>query len=159
MAAVCLKDRINAPIKHVFEVMTNIASWPDTISGISKVEVLSDGEFAVGTRWKETRTMMGKDFTEEMWVSELEPFSQYVIEADSRGARYRTEFKFKAIDNYTTDVTMDLKVTPITFAAKLMAPLSFFMKGSLAKILQKDLDDARVACEVRFQKDSQSSVR
>ena len=44
----------------------------DTLSGIGAVEMLTEGPYAVGTRWRETRSMMGMTASEEMEVTEVE---------------------------------------------------------------------------------------
>lgn len=159
MATVRFKERVNAPAKHIFGVMTDISNSPDNISGIKNVDMLSDGPIGVGTRWKETRVMFGKESTEEMWITEFVENERYMVEAESCGAKYKTLFKFDHVDNYTTDVSMEMNVTPVTFAAKLMAPLSYFMKGVVVKAIKKDLEDASAVCESRYARESHSSVR
>lgn len=159
MATVRLKERVNAPAKHIFGVMTDISNSPEHISGINSVDMLSEGPVGVGTRWKETRVMFGKEATEEMWITEFVENESYTVEAESCGAKYKTLFKFEHVDNYTTDVNMEMQVTPVSFAAKLMAPLSFFMKGMVVKAIRKDIKDASAVCESRYVKDARASVR
>ena len=159
MATVSFKERVNAPAKQIFGVMTDISNSPEFISGIKSVDMLSDGPIGVGTRWKETRIMFGKEATEEMWITEFVENEMYTVEAESCGAKYKTLFKFQHVDNYTTDVTMEMNVTPVTFTAKLMSPLSYFMKGAIIKAIKKDLEDASAVCESRYAEDSHSGVR
>ena len=60
MPSVEVQKTIAAPPERVFEVATDLASLPETMSGIDSVEVLSDGPFGEGTRWREIRTLYGK---------------------------------------------------------------------------------------------------
>ncbi len=159
MAVVSFEERVNAPVKQIFGVMTDISNAPKHISGIKNVDMVSDGPVGTGTRWKETRVMFGKESTEEMWITEFVENEKYVVEADSCGANYKTVFKFKPVDNYTTDVSMEMNVTPISIAAKLMSPISFFLKGAIIKSVRQDLRDASAVCKERYDVDSQSSVR
>jgi uncharacterized membrane protein len=159
MPVVSFNERVNAPIARIFGTMTDIPNASQFMSGIESVEMLSEGAVGVGTRWKETRAMLGKQSTEEMWITEFNENENYVVEAESCGAKYRTEFKFKSVDNYTTDVEMKMVVQPITLAAKLMSPISYFMKGAIIKAIKKDLDDARIVCQNQYADDTKSSVR
>ena len=65
---------IDAPPEIVWTLITDIANSPQVISGIDSVTILGSTEgFGVGTRWRETRTMFGKEATEEMEVSARSP--------------------------------------------------------------------------------------
>ncbi len=63
---------------------TDLAGAPRVVRGIDAVEVLTPGEFGVGTRWRETRTMLGRSATEEMTVTAMEPQRSYTTEAVGR---------------------------------------------------------------------------
>ncbi len=159
MATVVVTERINAPSDQIFEVMTDIQSWPENISGITEVQVISGPQtLNVGTRWKETRIMFGKQATEEMEVTEFEQNRRYVVESESCGSHFRTEFKFIPVDNYTTDVKMEMVVKANSMFAKLMSPLGYFLRGTIVKCLKQDFDDARKVCEMRYTEETSSSV-
>lgn len=100
----------------------------------------------VGTKWRETREMMGKDATEEMWVSELTKNTSYTVEAQSHGTKYCSIFTFEDREN-TTQVTWSFTGVPQTFTAKLTNILSILFARSLKKMLTKDLQELKVACE------------
>jgi hypothetical protein len=139
------KDVAASP-ERTFALFTDIAGAPGRVSGILKVEMLTPGPTAVGTRWRETRKMFGKEATEEMWVTALEPGRRIVVEADSCGARMVSTFTFERTAAGTR-VTMDLKSTARTFAAKLFTPLGLLFKGMARKLIAKDLDDLARAAE------------
>lgn len=138
--------QIAAPIESVFDVFTDLPRAADRISGIESVEMLTDGPFAVGTRWKETRKMMGKLATETMWITAVELNRSYTAEAESCGTHYTTMFTFEPADGGTR-VTMSFAGQPMTLLAKLMSPLGRLMSGAIKKMLAKDLDDLAAACE------------
>ena len=138
---------INAPVKHVFAVFTDLGRAKSNLSGIKSLEMIKGPEkMEVGTRWKETRTMMGKDSTEEMWVSELTKNQSYAVDAESHGTKYHSVFTFKGIGD-KTQVTWTFEGIPQTLGAKLMSVIAKPFVGSLRKMLAQDMKDLKVACE------------
>lgn len=101
-----VEHRIAAPPVQVWETMTDIEGSPSVISGIERVEMLSESPFGVGTRWRETRLMFGKEATEEMWVTACEAPTRFVVEADSRGVHYTSEFTINADGDGATSVRL-----------------------------------------------------
>jgi len=141
--------QINAPLEQVFEVFTDLPNAPDRITGIVSVEMLTDGPMAEGTRWKETRKMMGKEATETMWITTFDPPNRYVAEAESCGTHYISILSFEPNDGGTS-VTMSFEGKPLTLVAKLFSlPMGFLMKGMLRKMVAKDLEDQKAYCESR----------
>lgn len=133
---------------HVWSIATDIDSWPDTISGIDAVEVLAGSGFDVGTRWRETRTLLGKQATEEMWVTAVEEGSSYTVEAESRGVRYISVFTFRAAGDGATEIELSFTGQPTGAVAKALGAIAGPVASrSAAKALQGDLDDLAVAAE------------
>lgn len=133
---------IDAPVEDVWQASSDFAHCADYISGISKTEVLTDGPVGMGTRYRETRVMFGKEATEEMEVVAFEPPRRYALQAESHGSRYYSELLFEERDG-GTQVTMIFQGTPVTFMAKLV---SFLMRPFMKKIMQgcaEDLDDLK----------------
>nr|WP_026535977.1 SRPBCC family protein [Arthrobacter sp. H14] len=77
---------------QVWRVLTDNPGAADTLSGVDRVEVLSQPPYGVGTRWRETRTLFGKKATEEMWVTAADAPNSTVVEAESAGTHYTTTF-------------------------------------------------------------------
>ncbi len=146
MPSVTTTRHIAAPIERVFEVFTSLEQAAANIRGIDRVDLLTPGPFGLGTRWKETRTMLGKQATEEMWITEFDPPRAYTAEAESCGAHYRTVHRF-APEGAGTRVEMEFGARPVTWVAKLFSPLSFLMMGSLRKMMDHDLADLQQVCE------------
>ena len=61
---------ISASPERVFALFTDLAHAPDNIRAIKKLELLTPGPMCMGTRFRETRVMFGKEATEEMEVIE-----------------------------------------------------------------------------------------
>ncbi|MEM9347409.1 MAG: SRPBCC family protein [Planctomycetota bacterium] len=141
-----VKRQISAPIERVYDVFTDLPHAAERVSGIESVEVLTDQPFGVGTRWEETRIMMGKRATETMWITAVEPNRSYTTEAESGGAHYKSTFTFEPNDAGTR-VVMSFEGRPMTWWSKMLSPLGLLMKGSIRKMLHQDLDDLAAVCE------------
>lgn len=126
----------------VFTVCTDIERWTERIRDIIKVELLTEGPMSVGTRFRETRMMFGREATEEMEVTAFEPGQSYTLQAENCGAQYVTKTDFRT-EGDGCRVTMEMHVRPITLLAKLMMPLGWLMSGMLKKCLEKDLNDLK----------------
>ena len=146
MPSVEVTTTIAASPERVFEAATDLASLPETMSGIDSVEVLSDGPFGEGTRWRETRTLYGRQATEEMWVTGFDPPRSYVVEAESHGAHYRTEITFVPEEDGTR-VTFVFGARPLGFFARLFSVFSGLMMKSVRTALEADLEDLKRVAE------------
>ncbi|OEJ26562.1 polyketide cyclase/dehydrase [Streptomyces agglomeratus] len=149
--SVAVERRIRADADRVWQAMTDLEDMPRVLSGVDEVEVLERspaGPFGVGTRWRETRRMLGKQATEEMYVTASEPPVRYVVEADSHGAHYVSEFVLRAEGPGVTAVRMTFTAVPPSGAAGLLAKvLGGLGARAVRKAIAKDLDDVAAAVE------------
>jgi carbon monoxide dehydrogenase subunit G len=148
MKSITTETRIDAPPARVFEVFTDLRRAAERIRGIEELEVLTAGPIGKGTRFRETRVMLGKKSSETMEIVDFQPGRSYAVTAQSCGARYLTTFNFEP-DGGGTRVRMTFGATPVSFAAKLMVPLLGFMAKSLEKMLAADCADLKAVCEGR----------
>jgi carbon monoxide dehydrogenase subunit G len=147
MATITVSTNVSAPIDEVFKVYTQIDKAAERIPDITSLEVLSEGPFGEGTRWRETRVMFKKEATEEMWVTGFDPPNGYTVEAESHGMRYATQFRFVP-EGEGTKVSWAFSGTALTFGAKIMAPIfNVLMKGTMTKCMLRDLEALRDVCE------------
>jgi carbon monoxide dehydrogenase subunit G len=139
---------INASPADVWAVVSNIEGSDAVISGIEKIEVLEKPETGlVGFKWKETRTMFGKEATEVMWVTDVKDGVSYDVRAESHGSVYESVI-FLESEGEGTKLTMNFKATPQGFLTKIMAvTMGRLFRGATQKALQKDLDDIKAAIE------------
>jgi len=138
---------IRADRDSVFRVFSDFPNAAARLSGVTRLEVLTDGPIGVGTRFLETRVMFNKEHTEEMDVVAFEPGKSYTIRNDSCGCVYDFTFRFVDRDGHT-DVEMDLRGRPVSLFAKLMSPLSSLMFSSMMKkCMNRDLDELQAAAE------------
>jgi hypothetical protein len=142
---------MQAPPAAVFAACTDFAGAAERITAITKMEVLTPGPVGKGTRFRETRKMMGKEATETMEVIEFTQDRSYVLGAESCGCRYRTELTFTSSGD-GTDVSIHFRGTPLTFMAKVMAAvMAPMMSGMLWKCLEGDLADIKKHVEAKAQ--------
>ncbi|QDT63685.1 SRPBCC family protein [Calycomorphotria hydatis] len=143
-----LEHRIKAPREIAFAVLSDFEHCSEWIEGIERVEMLTDGPVGVGTRWRETRVMFGKEATEVMEVTTFEPSDRYVVECESCGSLYRSVFTF-AEDGDGTKLTLTIETKSLTLMAKLMSPLGYFMMGTMKKLIEADITQAGQEAERR----------
>ena len=147
MSSVVVSVQVSAPLEQVFEVFTDLEQAEERIPAITKLELLSEGPFREGTRWRETRVVMKKEATEEMWVTGFEPPHRYTVEAQSNGMLFQTLFEFVP-EGDGTRVTWTFGGTAQSLAAKLTAPIfGFFMNGMMKRCMLEDLEALRDVCE------------
>lgn len=132
---------------EVFAAFTDIPGCPGRITGIERVEPLSDGPFAPGYAWHETRTMLGKQVTEHMQATQVDTPAHYRVESDSRGTHYSTDVTFADAGPGSTRVQMTFSGRARSLPARLMSLFAFLFARTFRKLLQKDLDDMRASLE------------
>jgi carbon monoxide dehydrogenase subunit G len=149
MQDIRLTRHVAAPVDTVWDLATDLAGAPGTLSGVTRVEVLTPGPFGVGTRWRETRTMLGRDATEEMAVTAIERHRSYTVEADASGAHYVSTFTFEPSGG-GTDVTVTFGARATTGVARVLAAVTGpLARRSVEKVLRGDLEDLARAAQAR----------
>ena len=147
MTSITVSTHVSAPIERVFEVYTDLDKAVERIPGIVALEILSEGPFGVGTRWRETRVMFKKKAVEEMWVTGFDPPKSYTVDAESHGMHYSTLFSF-APDGGGTKVSWIFSGTALTLGTRVMSPIfNVLLKGTMKKCMRLDLEALRDVCE------------
>lgn len=144
-----LTQHIHASPEKVWSVISDIPGSAATLSGINSIQMLSEGPYGEGTRWKETRTMMGRSETVEMWVAQADPPRSTTVKALQGGADYTSRFSLAGRDG-GTDLTL-------TFGADVVKPtvlskISMALFGKIGmsmtrKALAKDLAEIAAKAE------------
>ncbi|MEM7308261.1 MAG: SRPBCC family protein [Planctomycetota bacterium] len=149
MACFTLEREIGAPIERVFDASCDFRRAPEHIERIVHTEVLTDGPTRLGTRFRETRAMFGKEHTEEMEVVAFAPNQSYALGCESHGCRYHTELRFEPTggERAGTKLSMTFQAEPLTLAAKVMSVLMRPMLKSCMKEMNHDLDDLKRVLE------------
>lgn len=144
-----MTKRVAAPVDMVFDIATDIEHAAEHIRGIDKIERLTPGPVGVGTQWRETRTMMGRQDTEMLEVIAFDRPHSYTIGCDSCGAYFKSTFRFAPVGN-ETDVTLEVDLEARSVFARLMAPIGRMMfNATMRKCLEADLEDIKQVAESR----------
>jgi carbon monoxide dehydrogenase subunit G len=149
-----LTQHVNASPDKVWAVISDIPGSAATLSGVDSVQMLSEGGYGEGTRWKETRTMMGRAETVEMWVAQAEPPSptragSTTVKALQGGADYTTRFTLAERDGGTDlSLTFGAEVVKPTLLSKIAMTLFGKIGMSITrKALAKDLAEIAAKAE------------
>lgn len=149
-----LARHVNASPDKVWAVISDIPGSAATLSGVDSVQMLSEGGYGEGTRWKETRTMMGRAETVEMRVSQAEPPSAAragttTVKALQGGADYTTRFILAERDGGTDlTLTFGAEVVKPTLLSKVMMALFGRIGMSMTrKMLARDLSEIAAKAE------------
>ncbi|WP_277212658.1 SRPBCC family protein [Isoptericola croceus] len=140
---------VRAPAERVWAVLTDIAHADETLAGVTKVEPVTEGPYRVGTKWRETRRMFGREDTQQLEVTLAEEPTRTVVEADSSGVHYVTEFTLTP----TADTTrLRMSFTAVQARTNPMQKALWALFGTLGakateKAMAKDLHDIAAKAE------------
>ncbi|GAA1788658.1 hypothetical protein GCM10009712_39990 [Pseudarthrobacter sulfonivorans] len=144
-----LTQHIHASPDKVWAVVSDIPGSAATLSGINAVQMLTEGPYGEGTRWKETRTMLGRAETVEMWVSKVDPPRSTTVKAHQGGADYTTRFSLDGRDG-GTELTLTFGadiVKPTVLSKVTMALFGRIGMSITRKALAKDLAEIAAKAE------------
>ena len=143
MTRMIITRGIDAPIDSVFRIVADIHRFSQAIPHIVKVEILSEVQSGVGTRFRETRLMNGKEATTELEVTEYVENDRIRLVADSHGTVWDTVFVVKS-ENGQTELTMTMDAKAHKLLPKLLNPM---IMGMIRKAVEKDMDAVKAFCE------------
>jgi len=147
-----MKVQVSIPIKaskeSIWNVISDIENAEKNISGIEKVEVLEKPDEGLnGLKWRETRTMFGKEATEVMWITDSQPNRFYKTRAESHGMIYVSTMEIES-GEYDEVLTMKFEGEAQSFMGKLMSTIfAPLMNSSTKKAMFKDLEDIKKIAE------------
>lgn len=146
MPTVTVSNHFEAPIEPVFTLFTDIDHAAGRVSSIKSVEPLTTGPFHLGTRWRETREVLGRLDSAEMEVTAFERNHTYTVTHFKAGIRIDTIFTFKTAGD-GTDVDVEFDIEPEGFPPGLLTPLGWAIDGKVHDVLARDLADLKKAAE------------
>lgn len=148
MSSIRVSQEVAACPATVWSVLTSTDQWVDVMGSISLVERLDDGDgFGLGTKWRETRTMFGKQATEVMEVTEFEEGIRYVTAAESHGSKYISEMRVDPSGGGST-LSMTFRGEPQRIMAKIVdATVGRLFMGVTRRAVVTDLADIARAAE------------
>lgn len=132
---------VDASAERVFDVLTDLDSAPEWMNGEVRIEKLTEGDFAKGTEWRETRKMFGKDATEYFEVTGYDRPNRvdlYVDGTKGTTGKGRYDFTYRLYpDGKKTRVVFSGEISEMGFFGKIFGR---FFSGFFKKAMRKDLD-------------------
>ena len=143
MSRTIVTRRIEAPVDRVFETVADIGNFSKAISRIVNVEFMSEQRLGVGTRFKETRLMNGREAVVELEVTEFVRDDHVRLVSDTHGTVWDTVFRVSDVGG-ATELVMTMDANAYRLLPKLMNPL---IKGMIKKAIETDMDSVKTFCE------------
>lgn len=132
MAGFEMNEWIARTPKEVFDFITASENAPKITSSIVSMVKLTGGIVGLGTRYRETRLMNGKEHSTELEVVAYESSQQYAMKNSTEGVETVYHYTFKPEkDGTRVNLVCEIKANGIK---KLMIPL-------VASILKKEDGD------------------
>jgi carbon monoxide dehydrogenase subunit G len=146
---ITVSRHVHATPEEVWAVLTDLDAAPTTLRGVSRVERVAGPAYDVGTRWRETRRILGKEETQEMEVTASAPARRTTVEARSGGVEYRTVFTLEpAEEGSLLTVCFGASHPDPTWLQRVTAAVFGPVGAALtAKLLAQDLADIAVVAE------------
>jgi carbon monoxide dehydrogenase subunit G len=146
MATAKVSSQIAAPVDQVFAIFTDIEHGAAHVSGIKQIERLTQGRFSLGTRWRETRQVLGRLDDAEMEVTALEWNRNYTITHHKAGIRINAEFTFEPTADGTR-VSVEFAMGHGGLPPGLLTPLEWAIDSKVRGVLTDDLNDLKHSIE------------
>lgn len=108
--------------------------------------MLTAGPFGLGTRWLETRDIVGPLDTAEMEVTSYERNRMYTITHHKAGVKIDTVFWFEPSGD-GTKVSVEFELDTGGLPPGLLSPLNRVIAGKVREIIGNDLADMKAVLE------------
>ena len=147
MKPIRISRTIAAPLGLVFHTVSDVRNFRDAVPHITHVEFLSDQQVGAGTRFRETRSVKGREETVELEVAEYIEDDRVRMVSDAGGTIWDTMFTVsEGSGNVTLEMQMDIK--PRTLLARIMTPL---IRRMVVKAVETDMDAVKAFCESKHE--------
>jgi uncharacterized protein YndB with AHSA1/START domain len=142
MTTVTVATEIAAPVERVFQVFTDLEHSAARVSNIREIELLTIGGLRLGTRWLETREVLGREDTAEMEITAYERNSTYTITHHKAGVRINAVFSFLPKDHQTI-VRVEFDLQSGGLPPGTLAPVRWAIADKVRDVIGHDLADLK----------------
>ncbi len=143
MKPICTTRMIQAPRELVFQTIADVRNFQKAVSHIVLIEFLTEQQHGVGTRFRETRIMNGREQSVDLEVAEFVDNDRVRLVSDAGGTIWDTLFTVSdAPDGVQMNMHMDVR--PYKFFARIVMPL---IRGMVVKNVESDMDAVKAYCE------------
>ncbi len=134
---------VSAPLSLVFDTVARIDQFSKAIPHIVDVEFLSEQQYGVGTRFKETRLMNGRKASTVLEVTELVANEKIRLVSEAGGTTWDSTFTLEEVDGQT-HLQLHMTAKPHHLFARLGTSMA---KKMLQKALDQDMRSIKEFCE------------
>ena len=145
MKSIRITRFIDAPLEAVFQTVSDVRNFRDAVPHITNIEFLTDQHVGAGTRFRETRSMNGREQSVELEVAEYVENDRVRMISDAGGTVWDSLFTVtEEAGKVTLDMQMDIR--PYKLLSKIMTPL---IRGMVVKGVAADMDAVQTYCEAK----------
>lgn len=143
MTRVTVEGAVAARPETVFRAVTDVEHLPELDDQIVGIEFLTDQRSGRGTRFRETRSMNGREMVTELEITEWVEGERARMVADTHGTVWDTLFTVRP-DGAGCVLVIDMDARPHKLLPRIMNPLMkrFFRKG-----IEGHVEKVRAHCE------------
>lgn len=120
----------------------------DWIRGFQSIEFLTPGPLVLGSKLKETRTLLGRTESQVIEIVELDRPRLYAVKSHATGVAVTFTYQFSEAGPDATVVDLTVEVTPMTLLARTFVPIAI---AAIKKFDGDQLELLREAIERRSQ--------
>jgi hypothetical protein len=125
MAGFNMTEWIARTPREVFDFIAASENAPKVVSSVKSMDKLTEGPVGVGTRYRETRMMNGKEAQSELEIVAFEPYQKYSMKNVTEGIETVYHYTFQP-EKDGTHIDLVCEVTA-SGVKKLMVPLVVFI--------------------------------
>ena len=134
---------VNASVETVFEVISDMENYSKAVPHIVNVEFLTESKAGLGTRFRETRMMHGKEASTELEVTEFKQNELIRMVSDQGGTIWDSVFMVKPKTD-GSELTLQMDARPYKLMAKLITPL---ISKMIKNAIIADMESVKSYCE------------
>lgn len=125
---------ISKPVEEVFSYAANMDNATNIMQNVVAIEKLTEGPLQVGTKFKETREIRGRQASSIIEFIEFLPNERYVVQSEANGLKVVYHYDFKPTVDGGTKVHFQGDIHTSGIVMKLTKPI-------IRKILKKEDGD------------------
>ncbi|WP_404446282.1 SRPBCC family protein [Sutcliffiella horikoshii] len=122
------------PVEEVFSYAANMDNSTKIMQNVVAIEKLTEGPLQVGTKFKETREIRGRQASSIIEFIEFLPNERYVVQSEANGLKVVYHYDFKPTVDGGTKVHFQGDIHTSGIVMKLTKPI-------IRKILKKEDGD------------------
>lgn len=138
---------VAAPIEVVWSKIAAFGAYPGIVGSYVSVEYLTPQTSGLDARWRQTRTVFGREHAQVLRIVAWSPPNRLETVAQESGAHYSTIYQLEAFDQ-ATRVTVRFEVRATNLIGLLVQRLfGRRLMASTREAMQRDLEDVASAAE------------